>query len=87
VGCLTRGDGNTWRLTNATTPERVQQAAVGDGDASRSLGAREFALMFVLTPLQPYVGHRMSVSGLLMGDGGVEGLNVMSIASIADSCQ
>ena len=87
VGCLTRGDDGSWRLTNATPPERIQRAAVGDSDATRPLGAREYALMFVLMPLQPYVGHRMSVSGLLMGDGGADGINVTSTTSVAASCQ
>jgi hypothetical protein len=43
--------------------------------------------MFVLTSLQPFIGHRLSVRGLLMGDGGRDGINVSVTQSLAASCQ
>jgi mono/diheme cytochrome c family protein len=86
VGCLARDD-STWVLTNATPPERVEAPGVGDTDATRELGTRTYPLMFVLTSLQRYVGHRMSASGLLLGEGGADGLNVMAVQSVAESCQ
>jgi hypothetical protein len=32
------------------------------------------------------VGHKVAVTGLLLGDGGVDGLNVNTVESVADSC-
>ncbi len=87
VGCLARDNGSSWLLTSATAPERIQKAAVGDRDASRSLGTRAYPLMFVLTSLEPYVGHRLSVSGLLVGEDGVDGINVTVAESLTESCQ
>jgi hypothetical protein len=43
--------------------------------------------MYVLTSLQRFVGHRMSVRGLLIGDGGRDGINVSVTESLAESCQ
>ena len=86
VGCLVRGDDGNWLLNSATAPERIEAAAIGDDDATRPLGTRTYSLMFVLTPLDTYVGQRMSVSGLLMGDGGVDGINVTLVESVAESC-
>jgi hypothetical protein len=39
-----------------------------------------------LTPLDKLVGHRVSVTGLLLGDGGVDGLNVNAVKSVAATC-
>lgn len=86
VGCLTRGEGSNWLVTSATAPQRVQEAGVGDGDATRPLGTRAFPLNFVFTPLDRYEGHRMSVSGLLMGEGGADGINVTIVESVAEAC-
>jgi mono/diheme cytochrome c family protein len=87
VGCLTRGDGREWTVTRATAPERIPEAAIGDTDATRPLGTRTIPLMFVLTSLDRYEGHRMSVSGLLMGEGGFDGINVSIVNSVADTCE
>jgi hypothetical protein len=32
------------------------------------------------------VGHRLSVTGLLLGEGGVDGINVSTITSVAEAC-
>jgi mono/diheme cytochrome c family protein len=87
VGCLVRKEGGGWILNNATAPERATNSDVGPDDANRPLGTRSYALMFVLTPLQPYVGHRLRVRGLLMGDGGRDGINVSTTQSLGPSCQ
>jgi hypothetical protein len=42
--------------------------------------------MFVLTPLEAYLGHRVRVRGLLMGEGGVDGINVSTVESLTESC-
>jgi hypothetical protein len=43
--------------------------------------------MFVLTSLDKFVGHRMSVRASLMGEGGTQGLNVTTIESVNATCQ
>jgi S-disulfanyl-L-cysteine oxidoreductase SoxD len=84
VGCLARGSGRDWRLLQGTPPSRV---LTGESfDVNVPLGDREYTLMFVLTSLDKFVGHRMSVRASLMGDGGKEGLNVTSITSVSETC-
>jgi hypothetical protein len=43
--------------------------------------------MYLLTPLDRNVGHRMRVRGLLMGDGGRNGINVSGTQALAETCQ
>ena len=85
VGCLAKS-GSDWVLTNATAPVRVDQAGVSPDDATRPLGNRTTALKFVLTRLDSFAGQRMSATGLLIGAGGADGLNVTSVNRVADSC-
>jgi hypothetical protein len=85
VGCLTRS-GSDWVLTNATVPVRIERTGVGPDDATRPLGSRTTALKFVLTRLDPYIGQRMSASGLLIGTGGSDGLNVTTVSRVAETC-
>jgi len=85
VGCLSR-DGSDWVLTRATVPERADRPGVGPDDASRALGERTIALKFVLSRLDSFVGQRLSVSGLLIGAGGVNGINVTSVNRVAEAC-
>lgn len=85
VGCLTRS-GADWVVTNATTPERAERAAAGGGDATRPLGSRQMALKFVVTRLDAMAGSRVAVSGLLIGEGGAEGINVTTVNRVAPKC-
>jgi cytochrome c5 len=85
VGCLTKS-GSGWVLTNATAPERIDAAGVGKDDATRPLGAGTIALKFVLSRLDSFAGQRMSASGILLGAGGVDGLNVSSVNRVAQAC-
>lgn len=85
VGCLAR-DGSEWILTRATAPERVERTGVHPEDATRPLGDRTATLKFVLTRLDAFVGGRMSVSGLLLGAGGADGINVTTVNRVADTC-
>ena len=85
VGCLApRATDGTWHVTRATVPERATNATTAPGDVP--LGTREFTLKFVLTPLTSMVGQRVMVTGLLLGDGGVEGINVSTVKSVAPMC-
>ena len=85
VGCLTK-NGSDWVLTRATPPERVDKSGVGAADASRPLGDRSMTLKFVLTRLDGYIGQRLSVSGILLGTGGADGINVTTVNRVAESC-
>jgi mono/diheme cytochrome c family protein len=85
VGCLAKS-GVDWVLTNATVPVRVERTGVGPDDATRPLGTRTTTLKFVLTRLDAYVGQRMSASGLLIGQGGADGLNVTTVSRVAETC-
>lgn len=85
VGCLAR-NGSDWVLASATAPERIERTGAGPEDASRPLGDRTTALKFVLTRLDSFVGQRLSVSGLLMGAGGVNGINVVTVNRVAQTC-
>jgi mono/diheme cytochrome c family protein len=85
VGCLAR-NGADWVVTNATTPERAERAAPGGEDATRPLGNRTMALKFVVTKLDALAGSRVAVSGLLIGAGGVDGINVTTVNRVAEKC-
>ncbi len=92
VGCLTRSGadpakpGTDWMVTRATTPERAERAVAGEEDAARPLGSRTIALKFVLTRLDALAGSRVAVSGLLIGEGGVDGINVTAVNRVAQKC-
>ncbi len=85
IGCLTRS-GVEWVVTNATVPERAESATQTEKDATRPLGSRSVELKFVVTKLDALVGSRVAVSGLLIGAGGVDGINVTTVNRIADKC-
>jgi hypothetical protein len=85
VGCLARS-GTDWVVTKATTPQRAERAARADEDATRPLGSRTIALKFVVTHLDGLVGSRAAVSGLLMGTGGTDGINVTAVTRVAEKC-
>jgi mono/diheme cytochrome c family protein len=85
VGCLARA-GSDWVLTSATAPQRVEKTGPAPEDASRPLGDRTTTLKFVLTRLDAFLGQRMSVSGILIGAGGVNGINVTTVNRVAEAC-
>jgi quinoprotein glucose dehydrogenase len=86
VGCLApRGSDRNWKLIQASAPARVVEGQ--DVDRNAPLGSREYTLMFVMTSLDKFVGHRMSVRASLMGEGGAQGLNVTSVTSVNSTCQ
>lgn len=85
VGCLARKGGD-WVVTNATNPERAERLAQPGADATRPLGSRTVPLKFVITRLDSLVGSRVAVNGLLIGAGGVDGINVTAVNRVADKC-
>jgi cytochrome c553 len=85
VGCLAPKEGSVWTLNTATAPVRPTPEASAD-DATRPLGTRSFRLMYVLLPIDAFVGQRLRVRGLLMGDGGKDGINVSTTESVSKTC-
>jgi hypothetical protein len=85
VGCLTRS-GADWVVTSATTPERAERVSSGGEDTTRPLGSRKIPLKFVVTKLDALAGSRVTVSGLLIGEGGVDGINVTTVNRVAPKC-
>jgi mono/diheme cytochrome c family protein len=86
VGCLGPKAGSDWTMTNVTNPERTEKTGAGAEDATRPLGNRSMTLKFVLTRLDSFVGQRVSVTGLLIGAGGANGLNVSTVNKVGDAC-
>ena len=87
VGCLTKS-GADFIVTKAAP---LQRTAAGDSkiaadDATRTLGEKSIPLKYMLTKPDADVGKRVLATGLLIGVGGVDGLNVSTIAKVADSC-
>jgi S-disulfanyl-L-cysteine oxidoreductase SoxD len=86
VGCLApRGADGSWQLMKASRPER--STATLPPATGVPPGDRAYQLKFVLTNLTKFVGHKMAVTGLLLGDGGKDGINVNTVTSVADTCQ
>jgi len=84
VGCLARS-GADWVVTRATVPERAEHAP-GEDDATRPLGNRTIPLKFVVTRLDALAGSRVTVSGLLIGADGTDGINVTTVNRVAQKC-
>ena len=85
VGCLAK-PGADFVLTTATVPERTDKTGTAPGDATRPLGDQTVALKFLMTRLDAQIGKRMSVTGLLIGAGGAEGINVSTVTRVAETC-
>lgn len=85
VGCLVRGTPSGWRVVRGTAPVRVTSSSPPpEGDIA--LGTREYTLMFVLTPLDKLAGSRVAVTGLLIGEGGADGVNVSTVTPVEGRC-
>jgi len=82
VGCLARSGGD-WVVTNATVPERAENPGE---DATKPLGRRTIPLKFVVTHLDALAGSRVVVVGLLIGAGGADGINVITVNRVAAKC-
>jgi mono/diheme cytochrome c family protein len=85
VGCLAK-NGADFVLTSATAPQRTDKTGVAPEDATRPLGDKSVALKFLMTKLDADIGKRMSATGLLIGLGGIGGLNVSTVNKVAESC-
>jgi mono/diheme cytochrome c family protein len=85
VGCLAK-NGPEFVVTSATPPQRTDKSGIAPDDATRPLGEKSIALKFLLTKLDADIGKRVLVTGLLIGVGGINGLNVSTVTKVADSC-
>ena len=85
VGCLEKV-GSNFQLVRGTRPVRADQKATTPA-ASVPLGDRTYALKFLVTSLDRYVGYRMTATGLLIGEGGRDGLNVDTVVPVTQMCQ
>jgi mono/diheme cytochrome c family protein len=86
VGCLApRAADGSWQLVKASRAERAGATLGPAGEVAQ--GDRTYQLKFVLTNLTKFVGHKMAVTGLLLGDGGKDGVNVNTVTSVADKCE
>ena len=85
VGCLAK-NGADFVVTNGTPLERTTGSAVAADDATKPLGQQSITLKFLLTKLDSDVGKRVLATGLLIGVGGSGGLNVSTVAKVAESC-
>jgi cytochrome c len=87
VGCLAKGGDSGWLINMAPAPQRLQEGGkIPPTAATRPLGDRSIPLLYVLTPLDQFVGHRVWVKGILVGDGGSMGINVTDVGSLTDAC-
>jgi mono/diheme cytochrome c family protein len=86
VGCLAQTGPRSWVVNNATAPERTDGKPAPE-DVTRPLGDRSIQLLFVITSLDKMVGHRVGVRGMLVGQGGVDGINVTTVDSLTQTCE
>jgi mono/diheme cytochrome c family protein len=85
VGCLVK-NGSDFVVTNGTPLQRVEKPGIAEDDATRPLGEKSIALKFLLTRLDANIGKRVLATGLLIGVGGVDGLNVSGVTKVAETC-
>jgi hypothetical protein len=92
VGCLARGDNDTWMLTRTADPvstrEDTASAQALAAAAKRALGNRTFRLLNSM-PFKPasHVGQKVDVRGLVYVDGADARLTVTSLQMAAASCE
>lgn len=84
VGCLEKV-GNEFRIVQGSRPVRA-----GSGlprAATVPLGDRTIALKFLVLPLDRFIGQKMAATGLLIGEGGRDGMNVETVVPVSPMCQ
>jgi hypothetical protein len=67
-------------------PSPAASSGATGAEAAPQAGDRQYALKFVLQPLAPLVGQRVAVVGILIGDGGAEGINVSTVTAVNATC-
>ncbi len=89
VGCLAKAD-KGWQLVNSSHPARVKSKQVLRAENEKAAplaGGPTMPLKFVMTRLDDHVGKVLTVRGMLIGEGGREGINVMTTQPSTDACE
>jgi hypothetical protein len=85
LGCLSRGPGGTWALTDATEPLRARSPDSSSGiereRLAEFLGGGSFELLHMFPSPDPFEGRRVEVKGLLV-EGTAHRLNVTALAGL-----
>ena len=87
IGCLAKGGSSGWVVNKAPSPVRADDKDAIAGEKTRALGDRDIPLLFVLTPLDKMVGHKVWAKGVLAGAGGANGLNVTEVGDLGPTCE
>jgi S-disulfanyl-L-cysteine oxidoreductase SoxD len=92
VGCLAKGDGETWKLTRTADPlstrEDAPSAQALQSAASRPLGTRTFVLQSAV-PFSPasHVGQKMEARGLVYVDPADSRITLTSLKPTGSACE
>jgi cytochrome c5 len=92
VGCLVKGDGDTWKLTHTADPLSTREDAPSvqalQSAASRPLGTRTFLLQSAV-PFGPasHVGQKVEARGLVYNDPVDSRITLTSLKPTGTSCQ
>ena len=92
VGCLIKGEGETWRLTRTAEPlstrEDAPSAQALQSAASRPLGTRTFLLQSAV-PFSPasHVGQKVEARGLVYIDPADSRITLTSLKPTGEACQ
>ncbi len=84
VGCLEKV-GSNFQIVKGSRPVRAGGSL--PPAATVELGDRTVPLKFLVTPLDRYVGQKMAATGLLLGEGGRDGMNVDIVLPVSPMCQ
>ena len=91
VGCLIRGQTNTWLVTDASEPIRTRAPDESTGDARTvaeaiAPGTGAFELLYVYPSPEGLEGHRVETKGFLMR-GPQDQINVTALQSLTSTCE
>jgi S-disulfanyl-L-cysteine oxidoreductase SoxD len=84
VGCLEKV-GSNFQIVKGSRPVRADKGL--PPAAGVALGDRTVPLKFLVVPLDRYVGQKMSATGILIGEGGRDGMNVDNVVPVSQMCQ
>ena len=92
VGCLERGEEDSWRLSYATAAVRTQDPSVSNsaelsGLATTPLSVETFTLANVYPNPAPHAGHKIEVKGFLIRNPNGDRINVSSVGMVARACR
>jgi quinoprotein glucose dehydrogenase len=91
VGCLTRGERNTWNLTRTAEPVATRDDAPTEASlaaaASQPLGSRRFLLLSAgMYGAESQAGRKVEARGLVYSEPGNDRLTVTSLKAVGAGC-